>query len=64
MQLATVNHSRIMVARTCPFFTSGATNKCVSRTADERLILKITLRKMGGKGQEGGEPGGKADKLI
>lgn len=53
-----------MVARTCPLFTSGATNKCVSGTADERLILKMTLRKMGGKGQDGGEPGGKADKLI
>lgn len=64
VQLATVNHSRIMVARTCPLFTSGATNKCVSGTADERLILKMTLREMGGKGQDGGEPGGKADKLI
>lgn len=53
-----------MVARTCLLFTSGATNKCVGGTADERLILKMTLRKMGGKGQDGGEPGGKADKLI
>lgn len=64
VQLATANHLRIMVARTCPLFTCGATNKCVSGTADEGLILKMTLRKMGGKGQDGGEPGGKAGKLI
>lgn len=62
--MATVNQPCIMGDRTWSLFTSGAANKCVIGTADKRLILKMTLRKMGGKGRDGGEPGGKADKLI
>lgn len=54
--LATVMQPHIKGDRTCSFFASGAANKCVFRTADKRLILKMTLCKMFGKGQEGVEP--------